>query len=238
MGESLPRLSTLYLTPTSGCPDPKGSADAVRRCSYSVLRTDTRIWAWPANNSTSRCDQDSKHSRILQRTDTWSVRLSGRWYESSLKGSAGSILTFYSEFPEEWILKYKDKLIGNKPILRVRDSGDWFNGRLETKECILLDVTVPRDDFEAEASATVALWENEVQASDTNSIPVRYLHPIYPTQLGTTVVIFMGPLAGKQGLIRSIDSDAEVIVVQILEDQVLEDVQKEYMTLCVADHFG
>lgn len=148
------------------------------------------------------------------------------------------VLTLCSELPGEWIIKYKDKLIGNKPILKVRGSEDWFNGRLETKECILLDVTIPRDEFDAEASATVALWENGVQATDTNSIPVKYLHPVYPAHLGTTVVIFMGPLSGKQGIIRSIDSDAEVIVVEILEDQVLEDVQKEYMTLCVADHFG
>ena len=146
-------------------------------------------------------------------------------------------LFFFSD-TEEWLLKYKDKLIGNKPILKVRDSEEWNNGKLDKKMCVLLDVTLPRDDLEAEASATVALWDDGVQASNTNSIPVRYLHPIYPSQLGTTVVIFMGPLAGKQGVIRSIDSEAEVIVVQILEDQVLEDIQKEHMTLCVANHLA
>ena len=103
---------------------------------------------------------------------------------------------------------------------------------------ILLDVIIPRDDLEAEPSGTVVLWENGAQAGDPKSVPVKYLQPVYPTQLGTTVVVFMGPLAGKQGIVRSID-DAEVYVVQLLEDQVLEDVQKEFMTLCVVDNpFG
>lgn len=151
----------------------------------------------------------------------------------------GYILTFISELPEEWILKYKDKLIGNKPVLKIQESGDWNQHYLEHKECILLDVTVPRDDLEAEASATVALWENGVQASLTNSIPVRYLRPIHPKHVGSTVVVFQGPLAGKLGIVRSADSDGDgdVVVVQILEDQVLEDIQREYMTLCVTDSF-
>lgn len=154
-----------------------------------------------------------------------------------LEDSFGSILTLISEPPEDWISKYRDKLVGNKPMLKVRDSEDWYEGgRLEGKQCVLLDVTVPRDDLEAEPSATIALWENGVQGEETMDIPTRYLHPVYPWQLGTTVVIFMGPLAGKQGLIRSIDLDAEVFVVQLLEDQVLEDVQKESMTLCVPDN--
>lgn len=145
----------------------------------------------------------------------------------------------FSEPPEEeeWIVKYKDKLIGNKPILRIHDSGQWFEGgRLEGVQCILFDVTVPRDDLGVEPSATVALWENGVQTEGMRPIPVRYLQPVYPTQLGTTAAIFMGPLAGKQGIIRSIDLDAEVYVVQILEDQVLEDVRRESMTLCVPDN--
>ena len=144
---------------------------------------------------------------------------------------------FFSDLPDEWVLKYKDKLIGNKPIVKVRDLTDWNDGRLDKKVCVLLDVTIPRDGIEAEAVATVALWENGVQESDTNSVPVRYLRPIHPSQLGTMVVVFMGPLAGKQGIVRSTESDGEVIVIQSLEDQVLEDIQKEYMTLCVADHF-
>ena len=137
------------------------------------------------------------------------------------------------------MLKYKDKLVGNKPILKVRGSIDWNNGRFEGKECILLDVTVPRDDVEAEPVATVALWDDGVRSNETPSLPVKYLHPVYPSQVGTTVVIFTGPRAGKQGLVRSLESDdAEVIVVQMLEDGVLEDVQKEYTTLCFTDNFG
>jgi len=100
---------------------------------------------------------------------------------------------------------------------------------------VLLDVIIPRDDLEAEPSGTVALWENGAQVGEPRSIPVKYLQPVDPAQLGATVVVFMGPLAGKQGIVRSID-DAEVCVVQLLEDQVLEDVQKEFMTLCVADN--
>jgi len=138
------------------------------------------------------------------------------------------------ELSDEWVLKYKDKLIGNKPILKVLDSGDW-NKRLEGKEVVLLDVTTPRDEFDAEATATVVLWENGVQVGEAISVPVRYLQPINPSQLGNVVAVFMGPLAGKKGIVRSTDSD--VMVVQSLEDQVLEDVQKEHMTLCVPDHF-
>jgi len=99
---------------------------------------------------------------------------------------------------------------------------------------VLLDVIIPRDDLDAEPSGNVAPWENGAQVGDPKSIPVKYLQPVYPGQLGTTVVVFMGPLAGKQGIVRSID-DADVHVVQLLEDQVLEEVQKEFMTLCVAD---
>ena len=132
--------------------------------------------------------------------------------------------------------KYKDKLIGNKPILNINNPDEWFEGKLKNKQCILLDVTIPRDDLiTVEPSATVALWENEVQGEHTPTIPVKYLQPVYPSQLGTTVVVFMGPFAGKQGIVRSIDLD-EVFVVQFLEDQVLEDIQKEFMTLCVADN--
>lgn len=108
---------------------------------------------------------------------------------------------------------------------------------MDKKEVVLLDVTVPRDDLEAEATATVALWENGVQTSKISSIPVKYLQPIHPEdQLGVTVVIFTGALAGKRGVTRSVDDDT--VVVQLLEDQVLEDISRENMTLCVADHFG
>lgn len=149
------------------------------------------------------------------------------------------MLTLCLEYPDEWVLKYKDKLVGNKPILKVRGSLDWNTGRFEGKECILLDVTVPRDDVEAEPVATVALWDEGVRSSETSSLPVRYLHPVYPSQVGTTVVIFMGPFAGKQGHVRSLESDdAEAVVVQMLEDGVLEDVQKEYTTLCLTEHLG
>lgn len=153
-----------------------------------------------------------------------------------LKDSFVSVPTLSPELPEEWVGKYRDKLVGNKPILKIRDSQGWFEGRFEEKECVLLDVTVPRDDLEAEPSGTVALWENGVQAEETTAVPARFLHPVHPVQLGTTVVIFKGPLAGKQGIIRSTDMDEEVFVVQLLEDQVLEDIQKESMTLCVTDN--
>ena len=99
-----------------------------------------------------------------------------------------------------------------------------------------MDVTIPRDDVDAEPTGTVALWENGVQAEGTVSVPARFLQPIHPSQLGTTVVIFKGPLAGKQGIIRSTDVDEEMFVVQLLEDQVLEDIQRESMTLCVCDN--
>ena len=147
------------------------------------------------------------------------------------------MLTLILELPEEWIVKYKDKLIGNKPMLKIQNAENW-NKKVDKKVCILLGVTVPRDDVDAEASASVVLWENGAQVGDPISVPVRYLVPIPPEQLGATVAVFMGPLAGKQAVVRSIDLDAEVMVVQSLEDQVLEDVQKEYVTLCVADHFG
>jgi len=142
--------------------------------------------------------------------------------------------TFSSDLPEDWVAKYKDNLIGNKPIVKVRDSERWFQGRLAGDLGVLLDVIIPRDDFEAEPSASVVAWASGVKVGDPRSIPVKYLQPVCPTQLGTTVVVFMGPLAGKQGILRSIDDTEEVYVVQLLEDQVLEDVQKEFMTLCVA----
>ena len=138
--------------------------------------------------------------------------------------------------PEEWVAKYKDNLVGNKPIVKVSNSEHWFQGgRFGGDKGVLLSVTIPRDDLEVEPSGSVAQWENGVQGEEPRSIPVKYLQPVYPTQLGTTVVVFMGPLAGKQGIVRSID-DAEAYVVQLLEDQVLEDVQKEFMTLCVVDN--
>jgi len=138
---------------------------------------------------------------------------------------------------DELILRFKGRLIGNKPILRVTDTEKWDDGRLDKKEVVLLDVTVPREDLEVEARATVALWENGAQANETTFIPVKYLRPIHPGREGDQVVIFMGPLAGKKGVVRSLEVDPEV-VVQILEDQVLEDTSKEYMTICVADHFA
>jgi len=93
---------------------------------------------------------------------------------------------------------------------------------------------IPRDDLDAEPTGTVAVWENGAQVGDSKSIPIKYLQPIYPSELGAAVVVFMGPLAGKQGIIRSVDD--EVVVVQLLEDQVLEDIQKDFLTLCVADN--
>lgn len=135
------------------------------------------------------------------------------------------------------MVKYKDKLIGNKPVLKVRELSGWNEGKMDKKEVVLLDVTVPRDDIEAEASASVVSWENGVQVGSPSSIPVKHLQPVQPWQLGHTVLIFIGPLAGKQGIIRSTESDTD-FVVQFFEDQVLEDVSKEYMTLCVAEHSG
>ena len=137
--------------------------------------------------------------------------------------------------PEEWVSKYKDNLVGNKPIVKVLNSDRWFEGRLRGDQGALLDVMIPRDDLDAEPTGTVVLSDNGAQVGEPKSIPVKYLQPVYPTQLGTTVVVFMGPFAGKQGIVRSID-DAEVFVVQLLEDQVLEDIQKEFMTLCVVDN--
>ena len=142
-----------------------------------------------------------------------------------------------SELPEEWVVKYKDKLVGSKPILKVRELSGWNEGKMDKKEVVLLDVTVPRDDIEAEASSSVVLWEHGVQVGVPSSIPAKHLQPVHPWQLGHTVLIFVGPLAGKQGVIRSVESDTD-FVVQISEDQVLEEVSKDYMTLCVADHFG
>lgn len=107
---------------------------------------------------------------------------------------------------------------------------------MDKKPVVLLDVTVPRDDIEAEASASAALWENGMQVGEPIAIPARHLQPVHPEQLGHTVLIFAGPLAGKQGIIRSIETDSD-FVVQIFEDQVLEDVSKDYMTLCVPDQF-
>lgn len=137
-----------------------------------------------------------------------------------------------SELPEEWVAKYKDKLVGNKPIVRLLNQEHW---RLGGEQGVLLDVMIPRDDLEAEPTGTVVLWENGVQVGEPKSILAKDLRPVWPSQLGTTVVVFMGPLAGKQGIVRSID-DAEVFVVQLLEDQVIEDIQKDFMTLCVADN--
>lgn len=139
------------------------------------------------------------------------------------------------ELPDEWIVKYKDKLIGNRAIVKLPNGSGYEEGLMDRSEFVLLDVTVPREDLEAEASATVVLWENGAQTGNPHTIPVRYLKPVPPDQLGHTVVIFMGPLAGKQGIVRSIESDTEC-VVQIFEDQVLEDISKDYMTLCAADH--
>lgn len=151
---------------------------------------------------------------------------------------ARSIFTiFTSELPDEWAVKYKDKLIGNKPILKVRELSGWNEGKMDKKEVVLLDVTVPRDDIEAEASASIVLWENGAQVGAPSAIPAKHLQPVHPWQLGHTVLAFVGPLAGKKGVIRSVESDTD-FVVQIFEDQVLEDVSKEYMTLCVADHFS
>lgn len=66
--------SIFVFTLVSGCPDTKGGADAVRCRSYSrILRTHTCIWAWSTNDSAGRRDQDSKHSWILQCTNTWSL---------------------------------------------------------------------------------------------------------------------------------------------------------------------
>jgi len=141
------------------------------------------------------------------------------------------------ELPDEWVVKYKEKLVGSKPILKVRELSGWNEGKMDKKEVVLLDVTVPREDLEAEASASVVLWENGAQAGVPSSIPVKHLQPVYPWQLGHTVLIFIGPLSRKQGVIRSVESDTD-FVVQLFEDQVLEDVSKEYMTLCVADNFG
>ena len=95
-------------------------------------------------------------------------------------------------------------------------------------------MTAPKDEIDVGASATVAQWENGVQG-DTRTMPAKYLHHITPSDLGSTVVIFMGPLAGKRGVVRGDDGD--VILVQTLEDQVLEDVRKDYTALCVADPF-
>lgn len=143
---------------------------------------------------------------------------------------------FASELSDEWVVKYKDKLIGSKPILKVRDLSGWNEGKMDKKEVVLLDVTVPRDDIEVEASTSIVVWENGAQVGVPSSMPVRHLLPVHPSQLGHTVLIFIGPLAGKQGVIRSVESDTD-FVVQILEDQVLEEVSKEHMTLCVADRF-
>lgn len=134
-------------------------------------------------------------------------------------------------------MKYKDTLIGSKAILKVREFSGWNEGKMDKKEVVLLDVTVPRDDIEAEASASVIAWENGVQVGVPSSVPAKHLQPVHPWQLGHTVLIFIGPLAGKQGVIRSVDSDTD-FVVQIFDDQVLEDVSKEYMTLCVTDRLG
>ena len=102
------------------------------------------------------------------------------------------------------------------------------------KHVVLFDVTVPREDIEAEATASVAVWENGAQVGEPKAIPVRVLRPVHPEQLGHTVLIFEGPHAGKQAVIRSVESDQD-FVVQMLEDQVLQDVSGEHMTLCVAD---
>ena len=128
-------------------------------------------------------------------------------------------------------------MVGSKPILKVRELSGWNEGKTDKKEVVLLDLTVPRDDIEAEASASIVLWENGVQVGAPTSIPAKHLEPVHPWQLGHTVLIFIGPLAGKQGVIRSVESDTD-FVVQFFEDQLLEDVSKDYMTLCVADNFG
>ena len=45
------------LTSFPGCPDARGGADALRRRSYSrILRPNSWIRPWPANDSASRCD--------------------------------------------------------------------------------------------------------------------------------------------------------------------------------------
>ena len=68
--------STSYDPPhlAPGRPDTEGGTNTLRCCSYSrVLCADTWIWTWSANDSTSRCDQDSQHPRLFQRTDTWGL---------------------------------------------------------------------------------------------------------------------------------------------------------------------